>query len=58
MPSVSQKQFSLFQTRRFLPLFVAQFLGTFRVIPNAGFSQFQFYLGEPVFAIGEVKDTP
>ena len=29
MPSVSQKQFALFQTRRFLPLFVAQFLGAF-----------------------------
>ncbi|MDX2312618.1 MAG: hypothetical protein QNL90_00965, partial [Gammaproteobacteria bacterium] len=26
---MSQKQFALFQTRRFLPLFVAQFLGAF-----------------------------
>jgi acyl-[acyl-carrier-protein]-phospholipid O-acyltransferase/long-chain-fatty-acid--[acyl-carrier-protein] ligase len=29
MPAVSQKQFSLFQTRRFLPLFLTQFLGAF-----------------------------
>ena len=34
---MSQKQFSLFQTRRFLPLFVTQFLGAFNdnVFKNA-----------------------
>jgi len=36
----------------------AQTLGPLRVIPDAGLGQFQFYLGQALLTIGEVKDTP
>ena len=36
----------------------AQFLGPARVVPDAGFSEFQFYLGETFLTIIEVKGTP
>jgi hypothetical protein len=35
-----------------------QLLGPFRVVPDAGLGQFQFYLGQTLFALVEVKDTP
>jgi len=35
-----------------------QFLGSIRIIPNAGFGQLQLYLGQAFLAIIEVKDTP
>jgi hypothetical protein len=36
----------------------AQFLGALRIVPDAGFGQLQFYLGEAFLAVIEVKDTP
>jgi hypothetical protein len=36
----------------------AQFLRPARVVPDAGFGQFQFYFGQAFLAIIEVKDTP
>jgi hypothetical protein len=36
----------------------AQVLGPVGVVPDAGFSQFQFYFGQSFLALVEVKDTP
>jgi hypothetical protein len=38
--------------------FPAQFLGAVRVVPDAGFRQFQLYLGQSLLAMIEVKGTP
>ena len=43
-----------FQRRPFL----TKRLRTVRVVPHRRFGQFEFYLFEAVFAVGEVKDTP
>jgi hypothetical protein len=38
--------------------FTAEFLGSLRVVPDAGLGQLQLYLGEAFLAVIEVKDTP
>ncbi len=35
-----------------------EFLGPAGVVPDAGLSQFELYLGEAFLAVIEVKDTP
>ena len=36
----------------------AEGLRLVRVVPDRGFGEFEFYFGEPILAIGVVKDTP
>ena len=38
--------------------FPAELLGALRIVPDAGFGQFELYLGEAFLAVGVVKDTP
>jgi hypothetical protein len=38
--------------------FASQLPGALRIIPDAGFSQFQIYFGEAFLAQVKVKDTP
>jgi len=38
--------------------FTAQFLGPFRLLPNAGFRELELYFGETIFLFSVVKDTP
>ena len=55
---MSQHKPGYLASKRFLPLLVTQFLGSRGVVPDTGLGQFQFYLGQALLAIGEVKDTP
>jgi hypothetical protein len=38
--------------------FAAEGLRLVRVVPDRGFGEFEFYFGEPILAVGIVKDTP
>jgi hypothetical protein len=44
----------IFQRRSLSP----QFPRPLRIVPDAGFAQFQLYFGESFLAYIEVKDTP